>query len=260
MKTSSVVRYLEAYTVNTFFGHTQTPDLPGYQGRSPCLVSSLWKTRLVRLLHIRLELSPPMVRAHQPVDVVDAEIAQVIEDVAETEIDQYAVRAIPHNVARVLEQIQAGTRRCGAFSVCQSNARHHILHGRTDVPCTRCNARRAIWPHYGYHRQRISALLAIQSVSVSQQERISTRYFNELLKAVEKKNRCHFRYLGWPSTWVVTPKKSSQQCALCEQVRLDFLAHRTGSGISSKNHIGRVRMKIQTTNPEPSGEFLRDEY
>jgi hypothetical protein len=37
--TSSVVRHLEAYTVNVFFGHSQTLDLPGYQGRSPCLVS-----------------------------------------------------------------------------------------------------------------------------------------------------------------------------------------------------------------------------
>jgi hypothetical protein len=38
MKTSSVVRYLEAYTFNAFFGQTQTLNLAGYQGRSPCLV------------------------------------------------------------------------------------------------------------------------------------------------------------------------------------------------------------------------------
>src|SRR5437016_4255487 len=39
MATSSVVRYLEAYTFNAFFGQTQTFNPAGYQGRSPCLVS-----------------------------------------------------------------------------------------------------------------------------------------------------------------------------------------------------------------------------
>jgi len=41
METSSVVRYLEAYTFNAFFGQTQTLNLVGYQGRSPCVVRGL---------------------------------------------------------------------------------------------------------------------------------------------------------------------------------------------------------------------------
>jgi len=34
MKTSSVVRYLEAYTVNAFFGQTQTLDLRDIKGEA----------------------------------------------------------------------------------------------------------------------------------------------------------------------------------------------------------------------------------
>jgi len=35
METSSVVRYLEAYTFNAFFGQTQTFNPAGYQGACP---------------------------------------------------------------------------------------------------------------------------------------------------------------------------------------------------------------------------------
>jgi len=49
MKTSSVVRYLEAYTVNVFFGQTQMLSLAGYQGVRP-------KVMLMYLLNERNQL------------------------------------------------------------------------------------------------------------------------------------------------------------------------------------------------------------